>query len=316
MRLRGARVLVTGGTGFVGRNLIPELLEAGAEVVAPTRAQYDLLEQSAVRQMMADVAPDAVVHLAGLVGGVLANEQRPADFYYQNLAMTTHVMHEAWRSGAGKFLTLIGGCSYPAGSPSPLSEDDLWAGYPYPGDAPYALAKRVAVVQAQAYRRQHGFNAVVLLPGNLYGPHDNFELGGSHVVPALVRKVHEAKIGRAPNVVAWGTGRPRRDFVYVGDACRAIAHALAAYDADDVVNISSGVATSIRELVDTVVEVVGYDGAVVWDSAKPDGTFEKVFSTARMREVLGVDCPTSLKDGTRLTYEWFAPRYSQGAVRL
>jgi GDP-L-fucose synthase len=269
-----------------------------------------------VRRLFADARPDLVVHLAGLIGGVLANQERPADFIYQNLQITTTVMHEAWRAGVAKFLTLVSGCSYPAAAPSPLREETLWDGYPHPGDAPYALAKRMAVAQAQAYRRQHGFPAILLLAGNLYGPHDNFSLRESHVVAATLRKVHEAKLRGDAEIVAWGSGRPRRDFVYVGDACQAMLRALETYDGDELVNVSSGVPTSIAELVESVVEVVGFDGRVVWDASKPDGQAERVYSTDRLRQQLGFECRTSLREGLAATYAWFDPNYDRGAIRL
>src|SRR5512139_3889292 len=215
----GKRVLVTGASGFVGSNLTPLLERTGCELIRPARRDYDLTEQAAVRRLLAQVRPDVVLHLAGLVGGILANMRFPADYLYQNLLMGTLVLQESWKAGVQKYVTLIGGCSYPATAPSPIAEKNLWDGYPQPESAPYALAKRMAVVAAEAYRRQHGFDAIVLAPGNLYGPHDNFDLEASHVIPALIRKFWEARRDGQPEVTAWGTGRPLRDFVYVEDAC-------------------------------------------------------------------------------------------------
>lgn len=302
---RGRRVVVTGATGFVGRNLVPLLEETGADVLSPTHADYDLTEQRDVRRLFADTKPELVVHLAGLIGGILANRDRPAEFCYENLAMGTLVMHEAWRAGAAKFVTLIGGCSYPSHARSPIVETDLWNGYPQPESAPYSLAKRMSAVQAAAYRRQYGFDAVVLVPGNLYGPHDNFDLSASHVIPALIRRFTTARREGQPEVVAWGSGRPTRDFVYVGDACRIIRRAIEQYSSSEIVNISSGVEVSIRELVEMVAELTGYTGQIVWDASKPDGQLNKGFAVDRMRDALGATCTTSLRDGLLQTIRWF-----------
>ena len=310
----GKRMLVTGSAGFVGRNLVPLLEKTGCELLTPSRGDYDLLEQGQVRQMFADTRPDIVFHLAGLVGGILANKERPAEFCYQNMFMGTTMLHEAWRTGVAKYIALIGGCSYPANAPSPIVETELWNGYPQPESAAYSLAKRMSVTQAQAYREQHGFNAVVLLPGNLYGPHDNFDLESSHVIPALVRKFHQAKLSRQNEVVAWGTGKPVRDFVYVGDACEAILLASQVYDRGEIINISSGVETTIKELVETIAELVGYQGSIRWDRSKPDGQMYKGFNVTRMREWLGYNCSTSLREGLQLTISWFEANYA--TVRL
>jgi GDP-L-fucose synthase len=301
----GRRVLVTGATGFVGRNLVPLLQATGCVLLTPTRKDYDLQEQAAVRRMLADTRPDLVLHLAALSGGIMANKEKPADYCYQNLFMGATMLHECWRSGVQKYVTLIGGCSYPAQAPNPIRETELWNGYPQPESAPYSIAKKMSVVQAEAYRRQHGFDAVVLVPGNLYGPWDNFDLQASHVIPALVRKYHEARHGGHDEVVAWGTGRPVRDFVYVGDACEAILIAAEKYSAADIINISSGVPVTIRELVETIAELTGYTGRICWDSTKPDGQMFKGFDVTRMREWLGYTPRTPLREGLRKTIAWF-----------
>jgi GDP-L-fucose synthase len=302
---RSRRVLVTGSTGFIGRNLVPILKAAGAEVLCPSRADCDLTDQAAVHRLLSETRPEIVFQAAGQVGGILANKREPATYCHANLLMGTFMLHESWASGVRKYVSLIGGCSYPATAPSPIRETELWQGYPQSESAAYSLAKRMAVVEAQAYRQQHGFNAVVLVPGNVYGPHDNFDLETSHVIPALIRKFSEAKGAGAPQVTAWGTGRPVRDFVYVRDACEAIVRAAERYDGPDIINLSSGVATTIRELVETVAELVGYDGRIVWDDSKPDGQLEKGFDVTRMKEWLGYECRTGLRDGLRQTIAWF-----------
>lgn len=305
VNLRGARVLVSGGSGFIGRSLVPILKARGALVQTPTRSDYNLLEQSDVRAMLSATRPEIVVHLAGLVGGILANKKAPADYCQQNLLMGTLMAHEAFSAGVRRYVTLLGGCSYPQNAPSPIAETALWEGYPQPESAPYSLAKRMLVVLSQAYRAQYGFDSIVLVPGNVYGPHDNFDLENSHVIPALIRKFDQAVSDRQSSVLAWGTGRPTRDFVYVDDACEGIARAIEIYSGPEIINISSGVAITIRELVETVAATVGYRGEVVWDSTKPDGQMEKAFDVRRMKEWLKVECPTSLREGLRRTYEWY-----------
>jgi GDP-L-fucose synthase len=313
---RGKRTLVTGASGFVGRNLAPLLTATGCELMAPTRADYNLLEQSDVRRMMADTQPEFVFHLAALSGGILANRDYPADFCYQNLLMNTMVAHEAWRAGVRKFVTLIGGCSYPAQAANPIREDDLWNGFPQQESAAYSLAKRMSVVMADAYRLQHGFDAVVLVPGNLYGPHDNFDLQNAHVIPATIRKFVEARRRGDSEIVAWGTGAPVRDFIYVRDACEVILIAAERYSGTEIVNLSSGVPTTIRELIETVAELTGFQGQVRWDPSKPDGQMFKGFDVQRMQERLGYRCPTTLRQGLASTIEWFEQHYDRARLAV
>jgi GDP-L-fucose synthase len=263
-----------------------------------------------VRRLFQDHRPDVVFHLAGLIGGIGANRARPADFCYENLLMGAMMLHESWRAGVRKYITLIGGCSYPSHAPSPIKETELFNGMPQTESAPYSLAKAMSVIQAQSYRRQHGFDAIVLVPGNLYGPHDNFDLNNSHVIPALIRKFLEAKAAGQPEVVAWGSGRPTRDFVYITDTCEIILHAAAHYSGGDIINISSGHVVTIKELTETIAELTGYPGKVIWDTSKPDGQLYKGFDVSRMKATLGCKCRTSLRDGLRKTIEWFLSKPS------
>jgi GDP-L-fucose synthase len=286
------------------------LSQLPCEVVTPSHRDYDLLEQTQVRRMFQDHRPDVVLHLAGLIGGIGANRERPADFCYQNLLMGTLMLHESWRAGAKKYLTLIGGCSYPAHAPSPIKETELFNGMPQSESAPYSLSKAMSVIQAQSYRRQHGFDAVVLVPGNLYGPHDNFDLNNSHVIPALIRKFLEAKAAGQPQVVAWGSGRPTRDFVYVADVCEILIHAAASYSGSDIINLSSGNVVTIKELTETVAKLTGYQGRVVWDTSKPDGQLYKGFDVSRMKQILGKECRTALREGLQKTIEWYLSKPS------
>jgi len=300
----GQLVLVTGSTGFVGRNLVPKLRAAGCTVYAPSRAEYDLLEQQRVRDMFAAVKPEVVIHLAALVGGNVPNKTYPADFCYRNLLMNTCVLHEAHQAGVRKYVTLVGGCTYPASAPSPLTESDLWNGYPQAESAPYALAKRMDIVMSAAYRAQYAFDAIVFVPGNMYGPHDHFEDGSGHVIPALIRRVLDAKRRGDPVITAWGSGSPVRDFVYIDDVCDILLREGPVYSSSEIMNISSGAPTTIRDLVDTIAELCGYEGTIAWDTTKPDGQMHKVFDITRLRERIGAFEPTPLREGLRRTIEW------------
>lgn len=308
------RILITGASGFVGKNFSPLLRDTNAEVFLPTHADCDLTEQHEVRRLLADTKPHIVFHFGALVGGLQANMDRPADFCTQNLLTQTIMMHEAYSIGCEKYVTLMGGCSYPATASSPIVEEDLWEGFPHAGAAPYSSAKRMNVVMSQAYREQYGFNSIVLVPGNIYGPEDNFDLRNSHVIPALIRKYYEAKLNGNARVVAWGSGRPLRDFIYIGDAVQAILKAALQYNSSEIVNISSGKAVSIKELTEIIASVVGFDGEIVWDASKPDGQMEKGFSVEKMRSVLEFSPTTSLRAGLLKTYEWFVENYDSARL--
>lgn len=303
---KNIKIVLTGAGGFLGSHFADKLRQSGYQnVVGISKKQYDLREQSRVRALLETEKPDWVVHMAGLVGGILANKEKPADYFYENLVMGTLMHHESWNAGVKKFMGVIGGCSYPAKAPSPINEDALWEGYPQAESAAYSTAKKMLVVQSQAYRKQYDFNSIVLVPGNLYGPRDNFSLTQSHVIPALIRKAVEARDSKAESITMWGSGKPTRDFVYVEDVASVLVHALETYDASDIINISSGQEITIRELTELVMGLVGFKGEIVWDASKPDGQMRKQFDVTRMKSVLKANCPTSLKDGLKKTIEWF-----------
>src|SRR3989338_5041300 len=307
------KIVVTGSTGFLGTNIMSQLKKQGYKnVVGLSSKDYDLVEQSQVRKMFKDHRPNIVIHLAAYVGGILANKNYTADFCYKNLIINTSVIHEACQFGVNKFVTCIGGCSYPADAVSPISEDMLFKGLPQRESAPYSLAKAMSVIQSNAYRRQYGMNAITLVPGNMYGPHDNYTKENSHVIPGLIRRFYEAKKNSLPEVVVWGSGKPTRDFVYVEDVAECIVKATEAYSGQEIINISSGTETSVKQLVETISSLVDYKGKIVWDTTKPDGQMRKVFDVIRMKKLLGFECKTILEDGLKKTIKWFEENYNKG----
>ena len=305
--LRGARVLVTGGNGFLGRRVVSEL--AGfepAEIFAPRRAQYDLRERSATEACLRDISPSMIIHLAAVVGGIGANRENPGLFFYENAIMGIELMEQARRQGVGKFVQIGTVCSYPKFAEAPFHEDAIWEGYPEETNAPYGLAKKMLLVQAQAYRQQYGFNAIYLIPVNLYGPEDNFDLETGHVIPALIRKFVEARDRGEPTVPAWGTGNVSREFLYVDDAARGIAMAADTYDGEEPANLGTGRETTIRDLTETIAELCGYEGEVVWDASKPDGQPRRMLDTSRAKALFGFEAQVGLEEGLRRTIDWYS----------
>lgn len=300
------RFVVTGGAGFLGSWVVDELRARGAETVfVPRSEDYDLREHEAIFALLDDTRPDIIIHLAALVGGIGANREHPAEFFYDNLMMGAQLMHEAWQAGVRKFVSIGTVCAYPKFTPVPFKEEDLWLGYPEETNAPYGLAKKMLLVQGQAYRQQYDFNSIYLLPTNLYGPRDNFDPASSHVIPALIRKFMEAQ-GRGERVItAWGTGSPTREFLYVEDAARGIALATERYDGEEPVNLGSGMEISIKELTETIAELVGFEGEVVWDTSQPDGQPRRLIDTSRARESFGFQATTSFREGLQRTIEWY-----------
>lgn len=306
-------LLLTGATGFLGRNAL-EVLSRTYDVRPVSRRDHDLLDPAAVRAMFRDARPEAVVHLAGLVGGIGANLARPADFCHQNLLMNTLVIHEASLAGVKKLVAMVGGCSYPANAPHPIPETALWQGYPQAENAPYSTAKRMVPVLLEAYASQYGLRSAVAIPGNVYGPHDNFSLETGHVVPAMIRRFHEAAVSGAGSVTCWGSGRPVRDFLYAGDLAACLPFLLEEYEGPEPLNIARGEATSIRVLAEAAAAVTGFSGEIRWDTSRPDGQEEKILDVTRMR-ALGLDCPTPLEEGLRLTLEWYLDNLEHGVRR-
>jgi GDP-L-fucose synthase len=300
------RITVTGGAGFLGSFVQEKLREWGArEVYVPLIEEYDLVKPEDIQRMYDTARPDIVIHLAALAGGIGANRARPADFFYINLMMGVQLMHEAWRRGIEKFVALGTICAYPKFTPVPFKEDNLWNGYPEETNAPYGLAKKMLLVQAQAYREQHGFNAIYLLPVNLYGPRDNFDLETSHVIPALIRKCLEAQERGDQQVVLWGDGSPTREFLYVEDAARGILMATEHYNGSEPVNLGSGIEIRIKDLAELIARLTGFRGELVWDTSKPNGQPRRALDTSRAEAYFGFKAGMPFEEGLRRTIKWY-----------
>lgn len=300
------RVVVTGGAGFLGSYVVDALRSRGAaEVFIPRKATRDLRDRDVIRRMYAEWSPTVVIHLAAVVGGIGANRERPGEFFYDNLMMGAQLMEEARLAGVPKFVAIGTVCAYPKFTPLPFSEDDLWTGYPEETNAPYGLAKKMLLVQAQAYRQQYGYDAIFLLPVNLYGPRDNFDESSSHVIPALIKKCFDAQDAGAKEIVVWGDGSPTREFIYVEDAARAIVLAAERYDSSDPVNLGSGAEISIKDLAETILRHTGVDAAIRWDSTKPNGQPRRRLDTRRAEERFGFHAEVGFDEGLRRTVEWY-----------
>ncbi len=305
--LTAERILVTGGAGFLGRHLCDQLAAAGAaEPIVPRRADYDLTEQPAARRLLADHRPTVVIHLAAEVGGIGANRENPGRYFYANMAMGLNLIEESRRAGVAKFVQVGTVCAYPKHTPVPFREEHLWDGYPEETNAPYGVAKKALLVMLQAYRQQYGFNGIYLLPANLYGPGDNFDLHSSHVVPALIRKFVEAREAGLAEVEVWGTGKPSREFLYVEDAARAIVLATERYDGPEPVNVGTGQEVTIAELAETIRDLTGFEGAIRWDTTKPDGQPRRMLDTSLAKEAFGFEATVKLEEGLRRTIEWWS----------
>ena len=312
----GKKVLVTGGAGFLGSHVVEELKRLGCQAVfTPRSREYDLREKDQVRKCLADCKPDTVIHLAAVVGGIGANRLHPGSFFYDNAMMGIQMVEESRKAGVEK-MTITGTiCAYPKITPIPFHEENLWYGYPEETNAPYGLAKKMLLVQSQAYRQEYGFNSVYLLPVNLYGPRDNFDPASSHVIPALIRKAVEARESGAETMTCWGTGSATREFLFVEDCARAICLATEKYNESDPVNIGSGMEISIRDLTTVIAEGVGFKGRIEWDPSKPDGQPRRCLDTTRALEKFGFRAQVPFKEGLRKTIDWYLARRPDQAVR-
>ena len=338
---KNKRVIVTGGAGFLGSFVIQKLVERGAtDILIPRIENYDLTDRGSIQQLLDDATQPVekcpeylrpvgltlppfgsaqdkpstfdlkpenllIIHLAANVGGIGANREHPAEFFYDNLIMGVELMHQAWQRGVGKFVAIGTVCAYPKFTPVPFKEEDLWIGYPEETNAPYGLAKKMMLVQAQAYRQQYGFNAIFLLPVNLYGPRDNFNLRTSHVIPALIRKAIEAQDRGDKELVAWGDGSPTREFLFVEDAADGIVTAAEKYNGEKPVNLGSGYEISIKDLTEMIIQLTGFEGKLVWDTEKPNGQPRRGLDVSRAKEYFGWQAQVPFEEGMRRTVEWF-----------
>jgi len=305
------KVLVTGGGGFLGSHLVERLAADGHEPFVARRREYDLTVATDVERLFADARPDTVIHLAAEVGGIGANRANPGRYWYANLIMGAHVLEQSRKAGVGKLVLLGTVCSYPKFAPTPFREDDLWEGYPEETNAPYGIAKKSQLVGAQTYREQYGLNAIYLLPVNLYGPRDNFDLETSHVIPALVRKMTAGD----DEIVLWGDGSPTREFLFVEDCVEGIALATERYDGADPVNLGSGQEIAIRDLAELVAELTGFEGEIVWDESRPNGQPRRQLDVTRARELFGFEAKVPLREGLERTIAWYRENVASYAVR-
>ncbi len=306
MDLAQKRVMITGGYGFLGRYVVDELKRQGAQnIFAPAHREFDLSRIDDVKRVYQEGQPDVVIHLAARVGGIGINREKPGEFFYDNLMMGVQLMEQARLTEVEKFVSLGTVCAYPKFTPVPFSEENLWNGYPEETNAPYGLAKKMLLVQGEAYRRQYGFNAIYLLPVNLYGPGDNFDPVSSHVIPALIKKCVDAIDRGDRQIVAWGTGSASREFLYVQDAARAIVLATQKFSGAEPVNIGSGMEITIKELITLIAGITGFQGEIIWDSTKPDGQPRRSLDTRRAKEKFGFEAQTGFREGLLKTINWY-----------
>lgn len=314
LKLKEKKVMVTGGSGFLGSFVLEKLAERGCtEVFIPRQSKYDLVSMDAVQQVYADAQPDVVLHFAAQVGGIGANRENPGKFFYDNLMMGAQLMEVARRRGVEKFVALGTICCYPKFTPVPFREDEVWNGYPEETNAPYGLAKKMLLVQAQAYRQQYAFDAIFLMPVNLYGPRDNFDPGSSHVIPALVKKCCDAIDEGKDRMEVWGTGKATREFLYAEDCAEGILLATEKYEKPDPVNLGAGFEISIKDLAELIARLTGFKGELVWDASKPDGQPRRCLDTSRAEAEFGFKAQVGFEEGLRKTIDWYRAYRTAGA---
>ena len=300
-------VLVTGGAGFVGRYVVDMLKRSGAaRIEAPRSKEFDLRNEADVKKLLKLNRPDIIIHLAAVVGGIGANREHPGKFFYDNLTMGVHLMEQARRNDVDKFVAVGTVCAYPKFTPVPFKEKNLWNGYPEETNAPYGLAKKMLLVQSQAYRQEYGFNSIFLLPVNLYGPGDNFDPSSSHVIPALIKKCVDAVINKKEEIVVWGTGKASREFLYVEDCARGIVMATEHYNKPEPVNLGSGMEIKIKDLVELIAKFTGFNGKIVWDQTKPDGQPRRCLDTSKALKEFGFKAETNFRQGLKKTIQWYS----------
>ncbi|HUQ80913.1 MAG TPA: GDP-L-fucose synthase [Gemmatimonadaceae bacterium] len=312
----GRRVFVTGGSGFLGSHIIEQLQGTGAAVSAPRRSECDLLDPDAIDRSLRDHAPDMVLHLAATVGGIGANQREPGRFFYENMLMGVQLIEAARRHRVQKTVVLGTVCAYPKHTPVPFHESDIWNGYPEETNAPYGVAKKALLVQLDAYRQQYGMNGIFLIPVNLYGPRDTFDPSRSHVIPALIRKIIDARNSGAPCVDVWGTGRASREFLYVDDCARAVVLAAERYNETAPVNIGAGAEITIADLAKLIASLCGYSGSLSFDQSRPDGQPRRSLDVSRAADSFGFRATTTLRDGLRRTIDWYEREMNQHGTRI
>jgi GDP-L-fucose synthase len=310
--LEDKRIVVTGGAGFLGKNVDAKLKEHGCkDIFVPRSKDYNLVDMDAVKRLYEDARPDIVIHLAAVVGGIGANSENPGQFFYENLMMGVQMMEQGRLNGIEKFVAIGTICCYPKFTPVPFKEENLWNGYPEETNAPYGLAKKMMLVQSQAYRQQYGFNSIFLLPVNLYGPEDNFDPGSSHVIPALIKKCFDAIYSDADSITVWGTGKATREFLYVEDCAEAIVLTTERYNKSDPVNIGAGFEISIKELAGLIVKLTGFKGSIMWDTTKPDGQPRRRLDVSRAEREFGFRAKVGFEEGLKRTVEWYLENRSE-----
>lgn len=305
-QLKNKKIMVTGGAGFLGSHVVERLGQMGcSQIIVPRSRQYDLRNPQVAMSLMKETNPDIVIHLAASVGGIEANRKNPGSFFYDNLSMGIHLMEASRLAKVEKFVACGSICSYPKFASVPFKEDEIWDGYPEETNAPYGLAKKMLLVQSQAYRQQYDFNSIFLLPVNLYGPRDNFDLETSHVIPALIRKCLEAKEQGKNHILVWGSGKATREFLYVEDAAEAILRATASYNGTEPVNIGTGTEISIKDLTQVIADQTGFNGKILWDPSKPDGQPRRCLDVQRAKDYFGFEAKVSLEEGIKKTIAWY-----------